>query len=135
LNEEYRGIVDAGFLVQIDDPQLITYYNRNPDKSVAECRKWAEGRIEVLNHSLKGIPEEKIRFHTCYSFDMAPRLGDMELKDMLDATRLVSATRIQGRRPRVFLREAAFLREAVFRFGLGGAQIMPSSFMPSGSAK
>jgi 5-methyltetrahydropteroyltriglutamate--homocysteine methyltransferase len=40
LNEEYRAIVDAGFLVQIDDPQLITYFNRNPDKSLAECRKW-----------------------------------------------------------------------------------------------
>ena len=84
LNEEYRAIVDAGFLVQIDDPQLITYFNRNPDKSVAECRKWAEGRIEVINHALKGIPEEKVRFHTCYSFDTAPRLGDMDLGDMLD---------------------------------------------------
>jgi 5-methyltetrahydropteroyltriglutamate--homocysteine methyltransferase len=84
LNEEYRLIVDAGLLVQVDDPQLITYFNRNPDKSVAECRTWAEGRIEILNHALRGIPEEKIRFHTCYSFDAAPRLGDMELKDILD---------------------------------------------------
>jgi 5-methyltetrahydropteroyltriglutamate--homocysteine methyltransferase len=84
LNEEYRTIVDAGFLVQIDDPQLITYYNRHPDKTVAECRKWAQGRIEILNHALRGISEEKIRFHTCYSFDTFPRVGDMELKDMLD---------------------------------------------------
>jgi 5-methyltetrahydropteroyltriglutamate--homocysteine methyltransferase len=84
LNEEYRTIVDAGIIVQIDDPQLITYYNRNADKTVAECRKWAEGRIEILNYALRGIPEEKIRFHTCYSFDSLPRLGDMELKDMLD---------------------------------------------------
>jgi 5-methyltetrahydropteroyltriglutamate--homocysteine methyltransferase len=84
LNEEYRAIVDAGFLVQIDDPQLITYYNRNPDKSVDECRHWAAGRIDILNHALRGIPEEKVRFHTCYSFDSVPRLGDMELKDMLD---------------------------------------------------
>jgi 5-methyltetrahydropteroyltriglutamate--homocysteine methyltransferase len=84
LNEEYRAIVEAGFLVQIDDPQLVTYYNRNPDKPVAECRKWARGRIEILNHSLRDIPEEKIRFHTCYSFDTFPRVGDMELKDMLD---------------------------------------------------
>ena len=84
LNEEYRAIVDAGFIVQIDDPQLITYFNRNPDKSVAECRRWAEGRIEIINHALRGIPEDKIRFHTCYSFDAVPRLGDMELKDMLD---------------------------------------------------
>lgn len=84
LNEEYRAIVDAGLLVQIDDPQLITYFNRNPDKSIAECRKWAEGRVEILNHALRGIPEENVRFHTCYSFDAVPRLGDMELKDILD---------------------------------------------------
>jgi 5-methyltetrahydropteroyltriglutamate--homocysteine methyltransferase len=84
LNEEYRAIAAAGFLVQIDDPQLITYFNRNPDKSVAECRRWVEGRIEILNHALRGIPEDRIRFHTCYSFDAAPRVGDMELKDVLD---------------------------------------------------
>ena len=84
LNEEYRLIVDAGFTVQVDDPQLITYFNRNPDKSVDECRRWATERIEILNHALRGIPEQKIRFHTCYSFDAAPRLGDMELKDILD---------------------------------------------------
>ena len=84
LNDEYRAIVDAGIIVQIDDPQLITYFNRNPDKSVAECRKWAEGRIEIINHALRGIPADMIRFHTCYSFDAAPRLGDMDLKDMLD---------------------------------------------------
>jgi len=84
LNVEYRTIVEAGFLVQVDDPQLITYYNRNPDKSVPECRHWAAERIEILNHALRGIPEEKIRFHTCYSFDAVPRLGDMELRDMLD---------------------------------------------------
>jgi 5-methyltetrahydropteroyltriglutamate--homocysteine methyltransferase len=91
LNEEYRAIVDSGFLVQIDDPQLITYYNRHPDKSIAECRKWAEGRIEILNHALRGIPQEKIRFHTCYSFDSFPRVGDMELKDMLDLILKINA--------------------------------------------
>ncbi len=91
LNEEYRAIVAAGFLVQIDDPQLITYFNRNPDKSVGECRRWAEGRIEILNHALHGIPEDKIRFHTCYSFDAAPRVGDMELKDILDLILRINA--------------------------------------------
>jgi 5-methyltetrahydropteroyltriglutamate--homocysteine methyltransferase len=84
LNEEYRAIIEAGFLVQIDDPQLITYFNRNPDKTVVECRRWVEERIEIINHALQGIPEEKVRFHICYSFDAAPRLGDMELKDILD---------------------------------------------------
>jgi 5-methyltetrahydropteroyltriglutamate--homocysteine methyltransferase len=91
LNEEYRAIVAAGFLVQIDDPQLITYFNRNPDKSVAECRRWVEGRIEILNHALRGIPEDRIRFHTCYSFDAAPRVGDMEMKDILDLILRVKA--------------------------------------------
>ena len=91
LNVEYRAIVAAGFLVQIDDPQLITYFNRNPDKSIAECRRWVEGRIEILNHALRDIPEDKIRFHTCYSFDAAPRVGDMELKDILDLILRVKA--------------------------------------------
>jgi 5-methyltetrahydropteroyltriglutamate--homocysteine methyltransferase len=91
LNEEYRAIVAAGFLVQIDDPQLITYFNRNPDKSVAECRRWVESRIDILNHALAGIPEDKVRFHTCYSFDAAPRVGDMELKDILDLILRINA--------------------------------------------
>ena len=84
LNQEYTAIADAGFLVQVDDPQFLTYFNRNPDKSVAECREWAQSRVEIVNHALRGIPEEKIRFHSCYSFDVAPRTGDMELKDILD---------------------------------------------------
>jgi 5-methyltetrahydropteroyltriglutamate--homocysteine methyltransferase len=91
LREEYKTIVESGFLVQIDDPQLITYYNRNPDKTVAECRKWAEGRVEVVNYALRGIPPEKIRLHVCYSFDMAPRLGDMDFGDILDVVLKINA--------------------------------------------
>ena len=102
LNVEYRAIVAAGFLVQIDDPQLITYFNRNPDKSIAECRRWVEGRIEILDHALRDIPEDKIRFHTCYSFDAAPRVGDMELKDILDLILPVKARAysFEGANPR-----------------------------------
>jgi 5-methyltetrahydropteroyltriglutamate--homocysteine methyltransferase len=77
--------------VQVDDPHLITYFNRNPEKSVAECRRWAESRIEILNHSLRGIPEDRIRLHVCYSFDAAPRVGDMELKDIVDLILRVKA--------------------------------------------
>jgi 5-methyltetrahydropteroyltriglutamate--homocysteine methyltransferase len=47
LNEEYRAIMDAGLLIQIDDPQLITYFDRNPDKSIAECRKCAGGASKL----------------------------------------------------------------------------------------
>jgi 5-methyltetrahydropteroyltriglutamate--homocysteine methyltransferase len=82
--EEYRAIVDAGFIVQIDDPRLVTYYMMTPGASVADCRQWVEKRIEAINYSLKGIPPDKVRFHTCYSIDVGPRLYDMELKDIVD---------------------------------------------------
>jgi 5-methyltetrahydropteroyltriglutamate--homocysteine methyltransferase len=84
MHEEYRAIVDAGFLLQIDDPRLVTYYILNPRSTVAECRAWAEVRVEALNHALRGIPRERVRFHTCYSINMGPRVHDMELKDVVD---------------------------------------------------
>src|SRR4029453_9451853 len=84
MREEYRAIVDAGFLLQIDDPRLVTYYIMDPRCTVAECRRWAEVRVEALNHALRGIPRERVRFHTCYSINMGPRVHDMELKDVVD---------------------------------------------------
>jgi 5-methyltetrahydropteroyltriglutamate--homocysteine methyltransferase len=84
LGEEYRAIVAAGFLVQIDDPRLVSYYTLHPNVSVEDCRKWAELRIAALNHALRDIPTEKIRFHTCYSINMGPRVHDMQLKDCVD---------------------------------------------------
>jgi 5-methyltetrahydropteroyltriglutamate--homocysteine methyltransferase len=84
MREEYKAIVDAGFVLQIDDPRLVTYWMIKPDASVEDCRKWAEARIEALNHALRGIPEEKIRHHTCYGINIGPRLHDMELKHMID---------------------------------------------------
>jgi 5-methyltetrahydropteroyltriglutamate--homocysteine methyltransferase len=84
MREEYKAIVDAGFLLQIDDPFLVTYYITRPDLSIAECRKWAELRVEALNAALSGIPADRIRFHTCYSINMGPRVHDMQLKDIID---------------------------------------------------
>jgi 5-methyltetrahydropteroyltriglutamate--homocysteine methyltransferase len=84
MREEYKTIVDAGLLLQIDDPRLVTYYILHPEASIAECRKWAEVRVAALNHALRDIPAEKIRFHTCYGINMGPRIHDMELKDIVD---------------------------------------------------
>ena len=84
MREEYQAIVDAGFLVQIDDPRLVTYYIIHPEASIGDCRKWAELRIAALNHALRDISPEKIRFHTCYGINMGPRIHDMELKDIVD---------------------------------------------------
>jgi 5-methyltetrahydropteroyltriglutamate--homocysteine methyltransferase len=84
LHQEYRAIVDAGFVLQVDDPRLVTYYMMNPGLSVAECRAWAARRVETINHALRGIPPERVRFHTCYSIDVGPRVHDMALKDIVD---------------------------------------------------
>ncbi len=84
LAEEYKAIVAAGFLIQIDDPRLVSYYTLKPDVSVADCQKWAGPRIAAVNHALRDIPTEKIRFHTCYSINMGPRIHDMQLKDCVD---------------------------------------------------
>ena len=84
MSEEYKAIVDAGFLLQIDDPFLVTYYIMRPELSIAECRAWGELRVEALNSALAGIPEGKVRFHTCYSINMGPRIHDMQLKNIID---------------------------------------------------
>jgi 5-methyltetrahydropteroyltriglutamate--homocysteine methyltransferase len=84
MREEYQAIVQAGFLLQIDDPFLVTYYIMRPELSVAECRKWADMRVEALNSALAGIPADRIRFHTCYSINMGPRVHDMQLRDIID---------------------------------------------------
>jgi 5-methyltetrahydropteroyltriglutamate--homocysteine methyltransferase len=91
LREEYRAIVDAGFVLQIDDPRLVTYYMMNPGASIADCRTWAARRVEAINASLRGIPSERVRFHTCYSIDVGPRVYDMELKDIVDILLQVKA--------------------------------------------
>src|SRR5262245_41926881 len=91
MREEYMAIVGAGFLLQIDDPRLVCHYNLQPGLSIAQCRAWAEPRIAALNHALRDIPPEKIRFHTCYGINMGPRIHDMELKDVVDLILKVNA--------------------------------------------
>jgi 5-methyltetrahydropteroyltriglutamate--homocysteine methyltransferase len=84
LHDEYTAIAEAGLLVQIDDPRLVTQYIRDPSLTIEECRRWAERHVEILNHALRDVPDEQIRFHTCYSINMGPRIHDMQLKDIVD---------------------------------------------------
>jgi 5-methyltetrahydropteroyltriglutamate--homocysteine methyltransferase len=91
MREEYKAIVDAGFILQIDDPRLVSYYLVKPDATIKECRKWAAQRVEALNHALRGIPPEKVRHHTCYGINMGPRVHDMEVKHLLDIILTIDA--------------------------------------------
>jgi 5-methyltetrahydropteroyltriglutamate--homocysteine methyltransferase len=84
MHVEYKAIVDAGFVLQIDDPRMATHYNRTPDASIDDCRKFMALRVEAVNHALRGIAPDRVRFHTCYSVNIAPRLFDFELKHFVD---------------------------------------------------
>jgi 5-methyltetrahydropteroyltriglutamate--homocysteine methyltransferase len=84
MHEEYKTIVDGGFVLQIDDPQLVTFYDRSPGLSLEDCRRFIALRVEILNHALRGIPADRVRFHTCYSTNIAPRVHDLELRHYVD---------------------------------------------------
>lgn len=91
MHEEYQAIVDAGLVLQVDDPRLLTYYISRPDLEVDDCRRWAEQRVEVLNHALRGLPTDRVRFHTCYGINIGPRVHEMNLKDIVDIMLKVNA--------------------------------------------
>ncbi len=84
MHVEYKAIVGAGLLLQIDDPRMATHYNRSIDASIEDCRKFIAVRVEAVNHALRGIPADRVRFHTCYSVNIAPRVHDFELKYFVD---------------------------------------------------
>lgn len=90
LRTEYQAIVDAGFLLQIDDPFLTDVFSYSP-RDPAERRKTAAMYVEALNHGLRGIPSEKVRYHTCYGINEGPRVHDAPLRDVVDAMLTVNA--------------------------------------------
>jgi 5-methyltetrahydropteroyltriglutamate--homocysteine methyltransferase len=91
LREEYRAVIDAGLVLQIDDPLLASYYVMHPEASIEDCRRWANGRVDALNHALRGLPPDRIRYHTCYSINIGPRVHDMELRHIVDIMLRINA--------------------------------------------
>ena len=85
MHQEYQAIVDAGLFVQIDDAFLPYMHERMvPPMSDAEYRRWAQMRIDALNHALRGIPEERSRYHICWGSWNGPHAFDVPLKDIID---------------------------------------------------
>lgn len=84
MRDEYKAIVDAGFQLQIDDPDLPDGWNCLPGMSVAEYRAYASLRVDALNHALSDIPREKIRLHVCWGSFHGPHHDDIPLKDIAD---------------------------------------------------
>jgi 5-methyltetrahydropteroyltriglutamate--homocysteine methyltransferase len=87
---EYRAIVDAGFLLQVDDPFLTEIFSFHGYDERARARRGAM-YVEAINHALRGIPTEKVRFHTCYSINEGPRVFDVPLADVIDLVLAVDA--------------------------------------------
>jgi 5-methyltetrahydropteroyltriglutamate--homocysteine methyltransferase len=84
MHEEYQAIVDAGFLLQIDDPDLPDGWNCLPEIALSDYRKYAAIRVDALNHALAGIPKEKVRLHVCWGSHHGPHHDDIPLKDIID---------------------------------------------------
>jgi 5-methyltetrahydropteroyltriglutamate--homocysteine methyltransferase len=81
MRTEYRAIVDAGLLLQIDDPFLCDVLV-DPRLEPKDRRKLANLHVEVVNESIKGIPEEKLRFHTCYGINEGPRINEAPMSEV-----------------------------------------------------
>ena len=94
LRVEYLAIIDAGFILQIDDPSLTRLYRTQASLTVEERVRDAEIYIEALNHALRGIAPEKIRYHTCYGINEGPRIFDIALKDIVGLMLKVNAQAI-----------------------------------------
>lgn len=84
MHEEYQAIIDAGFILQVDDPALTNLYSHDASMDPAARHKRAEMYIEALNHALRGMAPERVRFHTCYGINEGPRIHDTPLKDIVD---------------------------------------------------
>ncbi len=92
LKVEYRAIVDAGFILRIDDPGLgETWDMLIPSPPLEEYRKVQARNIDALNHALSGIPEDRVRYHLCWGSWQGPHLHDLGLSDLVDLVLRVRA--------------------------------------------
>jgi 5-methyltetrahydropteroyltriglutamate--homocysteine methyltransferase len=89
---EYKAIVDAGFVLQIDDPALPDTYDMIvPNPGIDEYRKFAEVRVDALNQALKGLPEDRVRYHICWGSWHGPHTHDLPLRHVVDLMLRITA--------------------------------------------
>jgi 5-methyltetrahydropteroyltriglutamate--homocysteine methyltransferase len=92
MREEYRAVVDAGFILQIDDPGVVTSWDMiRPAPSIAEYRRYLKLRVDALNHALAGIPEDRVRHHFCWGSWHGAHTHDLPLKEIVDLALQVRA--------------------------------------------
>jgi 5-methyltetrahydropteroyltriglutamate--homocysteine methyltransferase len=103
MRTEYKMIIDAGFILQLDDARAAVTYDRMvPPGTLKSFRRWVGFHIEALNHALRGLPEDRIRYHVCWGSWPGPHTTDVPLKDIVDLILKVKAGAyvIEGANPR-----------------------------------
>ena len=92
MREEYKAILDAGLVLQLDDPATATSWDMiDPEPNVEDYRKFIMVRVEALNHALRGLPQERIRFHLCWGSWHGPHTTDIPMRDIVEVMLAVNA--------------------------------------------
>jgi 5-methyltetrahydropteroyltriglutamate--homocysteine methyltransferase len=92
MREEYRAIVEAGLILQLDDPSIAENFDMiNPEPSVEDYKKFSMVRVEALNHAIRGLPEDRIRFHLCWGSWHGPHTTDIPMRDIVDVMLAINA--------------------------------------------
>jgi 5-methyltetrahydropteroyltriglutamate--homocysteine methyltransferase len=84
MQSEYQAIVDAGFLLQIDDPHLLMGWQEKPEMTVRDYQGYTAVRVEAVNHAIRGISPESVRLHTCWGSWLGPHTTDLPLRDIVE---------------------------------------------------
>ncbi len=91
LREEYKAITDAGLIVQVDEPEFATTWMFYPEWSVADYRRYLESAVEIINHAVRGLPQDQIRFHMCWGSGHRPHTNDIEFHHFADLLLKINA--------------------------------------------
>ncbi|MBS0643850.1 MAG: cobalamin-independent methionine synthase II family protein [Proteobacteria bacterium] len=92
MRHEYKAIIDAGLILQLDDPSIAENWDQiNPEPNVEDYRKFSMLRVEAINEAIKGLPRDRIRFHLCWGSWHGPHTTDIPMKDIVDVMLAINA--------------------------------------------
>ena len=92
MREEYKAILDAGLVLQLDDPAIAENWDQiNPEPTVEDYRKFTMVRVEALNYAIRGLPQDRIRFHLCWGSWHGPHTTDIAMRDIVEVMLAINA--------------------------------------------
>jgi len=92
MREEYKAILAAGLVLQLDDPAIAENWDQiNPEPTVEDYRKFTAVRVEALNYAIRGLPQDRIRFHLCWGSWHGPHTTDIAMRDIVETMLAIDA--------------------------------------------